>query len=106
VRPASLGYIKQRSLKLQTTKTKTGRIYTFACSRCGNERKVFSNTRKNARTLCRDKGWVGSNDNTWYCLHCWVVRKMLTTKRHGLFMMDGKEYLKSTDGNVYEVARL
>jgi len=85
---------------------KTYEIYTFTCNRCGDERKVHTHTKKKAASLCRDKHWVGTKNHEWYCPHCFTVRKMLTTNRHGLFIMDGKECLKSTDGNVYEVAKL
>lgn len=81
---------------------------TAVCGGCNACEIVLDKGWRETERELRKRGWSRVDRKVWLCPVCMARRKInkrvLCKTFRGLFTRDGKQFVKSRDGNIYPVA--
>ena len=83
---------------------------SVVCGECDTYEVVLDKGWRETEGELRNRGWSRIGGKTWLCPVCMArrrINKKVSYKMfRGLFIRDGKKFVKSRDGNIYPVANI
>jgi len=83
---------------------------TVVCGECDTHDFILDEGWRETERELRKRGWSRAGGEVWLCSVCAARRRarMKVSRKtfFGLFIRDGKQYVKSRDGNTYPVGKV